>query len=90
MGVDQLPENIKNSSVLTGNDLGMLGNTEVLPDNESIEVYIRMHKALKDILAVTDIEKRQKTLHEMAHTLLLNKDVQSAWKVLLSEQIDFS
>jgi flavin reductase (DIM6/NTAB) family NADH-FMN oxidoreductase RutF len=90
MGVDQLPDNIKNSSVLTGNDLGMLGNTEVLPDNESIEVYIRMHKALKDILAVTDIEKRQKTLHEMAHTFLLNKDVQSAWKVLLSEQIDFS
>ena len=90
MGVDRLPENIKNSSVLTGNDLGMLGNTEVLPDNESIEVYIRMHKALKEVLAITDIEKRQKALHEMAHTLLLNKEVQSAWKVLLSEQIDFS
>lgn len=90
MGVDQLPENIRNSLVLTGNDLGMLGNTEVLPDSESIEVYIRMHKALKEVLAITDIDKRQKALHEMAHTLLLNKEVQSAWKVLLSEQIDFS
>jgi len=31
IGVDALPEAIKNSSILTGNDLGMLGNVEELP-----------------------------------------------------------
>lgn len=31
IGVDALPEQIKNSSILTGNDLGMLGNVEILP-----------------------------------------------------------
>ena len=31
IGVDALPDAIKNSSILTGNDLGMLGNVEVLP-----------------------------------------------------------
>jgi flavin reductase (DIM6/NTAB) family NADH-FMN oxidoreductase RutF len=32
IGVDQLPEPIRNSKILTGNDLGMLGNVEVLPE----------------------------------------------------------
>lgn len=31
IGVDQLPEPIRTSSILTGNDLGMLGNIEELP-----------------------------------------------------------
>ncbi|MFT6165668.1 MAG: flavin reductase (DIM6/NTAB) family NADH-FMN oxidoreductase RutF [Vicingaceae bacterium] len=31
IGVDALPEAIKNSAILTGNDLGMLGNVEELP-----------------------------------------------------------
>ena len=32
IGVDSLPEVIKTSSVLTGNDLGMLANVETLPE----------------------------------------------------------
>lgn len=35
IGVDALPEAIKNSSILTGNDLGMLGNVETLPTIET-------------------------------------------------------
>lgn len=31
IGVDALPDAIKNSKILTGNDLGMLGNVETLP-----------------------------------------------------------
>jgi len=37
IGVDQLPDFIKNSHVLTGNNLGRLGNIEQLPSPESIE-----------------------------------------------------
>lgn len=32
IGVDQLPENIRNSKILTGNDLGMLANVERIPN----------------------------------------------------------
>jgi len=32
VGIDQLPENIRTSSILTGNDLGMLGNVETIPE----------------------------------------------------------
>ncbi|UWX54450.1 flavin reductase family protein [Maribacter litopenaei] len=37
IGVDQLPEKVRNSTVLTGNNLGRLGNLEDLPTKESID-----------------------------------------------------
>jgi len=37
IGIDNLPEKIKFSKVLTGNHLGQLGNIEALPDTFSIE-----------------------------------------------------
>ncbi len=37
MGIDNLPELIRNSNVLTGNELGMLGNLESLPSSMEIE-----------------------------------------------------
>jgi hypothetical protein len=36
IGVDALPVSVRNSSVLTGNDLGMLGNIEYLPTDEEL------------------------------------------------------
>lgn len=38
IGVDALPEAIRNSNILSGNDLGMLGNVSVLPAEASIFV----------------------------------------------------
>lgn len=38
IGVDKLPENIRLSTILTGNHLGQLGNLEKLPDNDEIEL----------------------------------------------------
>jgi flavin reductase (DIM6/NTAB) family NADH-FMN oxidoreductase RutF len=84
MGVDALPEQIRTSSILTGNDLGMLGNTESLPDAGDIEVYKRMHKELADLHHQYKGEALTKALHIMAHGLLEQKQVQNAWKVLLS------
>jgi hypothetical protein len=36
IGIDALPESIRNSTVLTGNNLGRLGNIETLPNSEEI------------------------------------------------------
>lgn len=83
MGVDQLPEEIRLSHILTGNDLGMLGNTETLPDADSIEVYKRMNKQLQHFHDTLTGEELRTALHRMAHELLEKKEVQSAWKVLL-------
>ena len=84
MGVDQLPETISNSKFLTGNDLGMLGNTEHLPDADSIEVFRRMNSELQKILTNYSDEFLQNELHKLAHTYLEEKKIDDAWKVLLS------
>jgi flavin reductase (DIM6/NTAB) family NADH-FMN oxidoreductase RutF len=86
MGVDQLPSSFRNSNVLTGNDLGMLGNTEIIPDRDSVGVYQRMNKELSHLLQSFTGPELEYALHQMAHDLLLKKEVESAWKVLLSFQ----
>ena len=41
IGVDMLPVAIKNSKILTGNDLGLLANVEALPTQERIEAFVK-------------------------------------------------
>lgn len=39
IGVDQIPAEIRNSGILTGNNLGRLGNVENLPSNAELEAF---------------------------------------------------
>jgi len=39
MGLDQIPVSIRHSKVLTGNDLGRLGNAQRLPDQNEIREF---------------------------------------------------
>lgn len=86
IGVDVLPEKIRLSKVLTGNDLGMLANVEQIPDMDSVAIYKHMNKDLNKLhLAHSDDKfKLEMLLHKMAQQLLENNKVQDAWKVLLS------
>jgi len=83
IGVDAMPEYVKNSMILTGNDLGVLGNVEALPSNIEIEEF------LKDVSErypnVRDMSHREK--HKIAQNYLSYGDVESAWKLLLSEKV---
>lgn len=85
IGIDNIPEHIRHSKVLTGNHLGQLGNIEKLPNteeiiafknsgaiNEAFEVYGKNHDKLED------------QIHHLAKGLLENGKVTEAWKVLLS------
>ena len=65
IGVDALPEAIKNSTVLTGNDLGMLGNVEELPTIGStsfLENWERKQKAAQELLKHANVEEAWKVL----------------------------
>ncbi len=44
IGIDQLPEFIKHSKTLTGNDLGQLGNIEKLPTESELQTFITSYK----------------------------------------------
>ena len=84
MGVDALPYSIRNSNVLTGNNLGQLGNSEVLPDDAVIKAYA-LSAEIKELLDTTigDSQTRQLQLHLKAKQLLDEGMVEEAWKVLL-------
>ncbi|GAA4234734.1 flavin reductase family protein [Postechiella marina] len=80
IGVDGLPGHVKNSEVLTGNNLGMLGNVEALPDKESVVAFINtLDKKYTSDKNITLVEK-----HKLAQNYLNLGDVDSAWKILLS------
>ena len=74
VGVDAIPEGIRNSPVLTGNNLGQLGNLEVLPTAEEIAAY--NSSLTKSFTGETE-------KHEYAKSLLDAGKVKDAWCVLL-------
>ena len=76
IGVDEIPSEIRNSKILTGNDLGMLGNIESIPTKADVNKFAKEHQQFIGI----DIAKK----HTFAKTFLENKDILSAWKVLLT------
>jgi flavin reductase (DIM6/NTAB) family NADH-FMN oxidoreductase RutF len=77
IGVDRIPERIRKSPILTGNDLGMLGNVEQLPDANSVEEFS------KNELVMRARRKGEEELHYLAHDYLKKGEVDNAWKVLL-------
>lgn len=85
IGVDSIPASIRNSKILTGNNLGQLGNVESLPSDEEIAAF-RADPELRQILDATigDSLTRERELHQYARKLLESNDVVKAWKVLLS------
>ncbi len=84
IGVDAIHESIRMSDVLTGNDLGKLGNVEQLPNKDAIDDTTKDEKVQKIITEhVGQPETKEKALHQYAHDLLQNGEVQKAWRVLL-------
>ena len=81
VGVDQLPEAIRLSKVLTGNHLGVLGNCTAVPLID--EAYSDKH--LNELLSrsYTNLEERINALHTYAKELLDANKIDQAWQVLL-------
>ena len=80
LGVDALPEKIRLSHHLTGNELGMLGNLEQLPGEEELN-NTRQETAVIEILEGPDKDHQ---LALKAKKLLKEGDVVGALKVLLA------
>ena len=75
IGVDQIPFEIKNSTILTGNDLGMLGNIEKIPSLEDVNKFAKENPKF----ITNDSVKK----HKFAKSFLGKGEVLLAWKVLL-------
>lgn len=83
IGVDKIPDFIKESPIFDGNDLGKLGNVEALPTTEEVAIFVNQNFAVKGVLSSDDQEK----VHLKAKEYLDNNEVIAAWKVLLSEKL---
>ncbi len=75
IGVDRLPEHVRNSTILTGNDLGRLGNQEALPTQEDLDEF-RKNDTYTDLLT-----NRQRQ-HEQAKQLISQGQTKRALTVL--------
>jgi flavin reductase (DIM6/NTAB) family NADH-FMN oxidoreductase RutF len=80
IGVDNFPDHVKNSMILTGNDLGILANVESLPTEEEVNTFIsEVGQRYPNIKTATHREK-----HKLARNYISFGDIESAWKILLS------
>jgi flavin reductase (DIM6/NTAB) family NADH-FMN oxidoreductase RutF len=82
IGVDMLPASIKNSTILSGNNLGQLGNVKEIP---FVDPAFTDDK-LKNIIQYYSInpDDMEKELHRYAKELLRTGKVSEAWQVLLA------
>ena len=84
MGIDNIPEDIRNSTILSGNDLGKLGSVKELPNETEVNEYKLME--LSDLFVSLEDEpvKLEEELHRKAQLLLIENEVEAAWKTLLT------
>ncbi len=80
IGVDAIPDAIRLSEVLTGNDLGKLGNVERLPDSDEVRRYVSSDVGARKVLSARDT----RAVHQKAQEYLREDDADSAWKLLLA------
>ncbi len=83
VGIDKLPASIRNSKVLSGNDLGILGNCTAIPP-------FRATVADAQLKEIHDAHKNQPealtlALHNYAKELIAKHELDLAWQVLLSQ-----
>lgn len=78
IGVDGLPVEIRQSRILTGNDLGILGNTKQLPAAQQIAAYIEERPEV----ALLDEESR----HQLAKEYIEKNNPGEAWKILMAKK----
>lgn len=82
IGVDSVPQFIKDSGIFNGNDLGKLGNVETLPTDEEVAIFVKGSFDVKAVLSADDEQKK----FAMAKELLDNNNAADAWKVLLAKK----
>ena len=85
VGVDSLPDSIRLSTILTGNNLGQLGNVEKIPTIEEAKTFLQSTE-WKNLEEQYDLNASdQNANHEMAKSLLDRGRVKEALCWLMSK-----
>ncbi|MCV9386961.1 flavin reductase family protein [Reichenbachiella ulvae] len=87
IGVDALPESARNSTVLTGNNLGRLGNVESLPSEQEVNELSYLNEIKVIVGSELDRDHLIELLHQKAQQWLNEGEVKKALSlVLFAEQ----
>ncbi len=79
IGIDGIPESIRTSRVLTGNDLALLAGVEKIPDvYEDVFVQDNRIDAAR--------QKGRDAVHKLAQEFILEGKIMEAWNLLLNSQ----
>jgi flavin reductase (DIM6/NTAB) family NADH-FMN oxidoreductase RutF len=82
VGVDALPGHIRHSKILTGNNLGILGNCTSIPVVSDMFYDDRLTGILKEY--AHDEDAKREALHQYGKELLERGHVDAAWQVLMA------
>ena len=85
IGIDQMPESIRNSDVFSGNQLAKLANIEQLPEKTSLPSLDISPNELQ-VLNVLDEDNLENGLHQLASVYLYQNKLELAWEILLSNK----
>lgn len=83
IGVDALPFHVQNSTILTGNDLGKLGNLKSLPDKDELEAARKTLGAEVDANQDSPEEELREAYHKLARKKIESGLVDEALRILL-------
>jgi flavin reductase (DIM6/NTAB) family NADH-FMN oxidoreductase RutF len=85
IGVDSLPENVRLSSVLTGNDLGRLGSLQSAPTAPEIKKFLTS-PTFRSITTkgMGNPDKITEEAHKIAHAMISKNELKEALLVLLA------
>jgi len=86
LGIDQMPSEVRNSSILSGNNLGRLGNVEAFPTETEVAAFGQSPEIQEmRVRFQYDLDSLADHLHLLAKEALDEDDVDRAWLILLQE-----
>ncbi|MAZ01439.1 MAG: flavin reductase [Flavobacteriales bacterium] len=88
IGVDNIPDEIKNNSLFDENDIGKLGNIDNLPTKEDVSLFLENNIEINQIIKEKYNHKKIKIiLFEKAKEFLQENEIKKAWNTLLIESL---
>ena len=85
IGYDQLPQHIRDSDILSGNDLAKLANVKSLPSMKDVKKFKENENLVQILKSSVDEEQTRENLHYHCKKLLQENKVLDAWCTLLIE-----
>ena len=84
IGVDQLPDHLHSTDILTINNLARLGNIEKIPTQQEIKEYQLGDKDISQIMSISDKNQQMQEIHRLAKKQIIEANLDLAIKTVFS------